>query len=74
MNRSAQKHLQSEIDAIVRSRPPSEWAHAMDMGSLYNSMVRAVMKETLGLMPPVINIRMTMAKVYHQSLPEMARR
>lgn len=54
MHLTAQAHLQSDIDSIVGSRPPSEWSYAVDLRNLYNSMVGAVLNEALRLTPPVI--------------------
>lgn len=52
----SQARLQTEIDSIVGSRPPSEWTYENDMRRLYQSMVGATMNETLRLMPPIIDI------------------
>jgi cytochrome P450 len=54
INLTAQAHLQSDIDSIVGSRPPSSWSYAIDLRNLYNSMVGAVLNETLRLTPPAI--------------------
>ncbi|KAE9375772.1 cytochrome P450 monooxygenase-like protein [Stipitochalara longipes BDJ] len=51
-----QAHLQKDIDSIVGSRPSGEWSYETDLGHLFNSMVGAVINETLRLMPPVIDI------------------
>jgi cytochrome P450 len=54
MHPATQRHLQSDIDSIVGSRPTSSWKYATDMGKLWNSMVGAVVNETLRLTPPVV--------------------
>jgi cytochrome P450 len=53
---SLQAHLQSDIDAIVGSRSWSTWTYESDLGRLYQSMVGAVINETLRLLPPIIDI------------------
>jgi cytochrome P450 len=52
----SQAHLQSDIDSILGSRPTEDWTYETDMGRLYQSMVGAVMNETLRLCPPIIDI------------------
>lgn len=51
MHLSSQRLMQSDIDAIVGSRPPSTWSYLTDMSRLYNSMVGAVINEQLRLIP-----------------------
>jgi cytochrome P450 len=53
INLVSQSRLQADIDAIAAGRPPSTWAYSTDMRLFYNSMVGAVMNETLRLIPPV---------------------
>ena len=52
----SQAHLQADIDAILGSRSMDDWTYETDMGRLYQSMVGAVMNETLRLCPPIIDI------------------
>jgi len=54
MHPTIQAHLQSDIDSIVGSRPPSEWSYTVDLRNLYNSMVGAVLNETLRVTPVVV--------------------
>jgi cytochrome P450 len=56
VNLAAQAHLQSDIDSIVGDRPATEWTYAVDMGKLYNSMVGAVLNESLRVTPPVVRL------------------
>jgi cytochrome P450 len=53
---SIQAELQSDIDAIVGSRPWSTWTYESDLGYLSQSLVGAVINETLRLLPPIIDI------------------
>jgi cytochrome P450 len=53
INLASQSRLQADIDAIAAGRPPSNWAYSTDMRLFYNSMVGAVMNETLRVIPPV---------------------
>ncbi|KAF2183918.1 cytochrome P450 [Zopfia rhizophila CBS 207.26] len=48
-NPTFQKTLQSDIDSIVGSRPPSEWSYLTDYPKLQNGCVGALMNETLRL-------------------------
>jgi cytochrome P450 len=52
----SQAHLQADIDTILGSRLMEDWTYEEDMGRLYQSMVGAVMNETLRLCPPIIDI------------------
>ena len=52
----SQARLQADIDLILGSRPVEDWTYETDMGRLYQSMVGAVMNETLRLCPPIIDI------------------
>lgn len=54
MHPTIQSHLQIDIDSIVGSRPLSEWSYAIDLRNLYNSMVGAVLNETLRVTPVVV--------------------
>jgi cytochrome P450 len=54
MHPTIQAHLQSDIDNIVGSRPSSEWSYTVDLRNLYNSMVGAVLNETLRVTPVVV--------------------
>jgi cytochrome P450 len=56
---SSQSHLQADIDNILGSRPSSSWSYPNDTDNLYNSMVGAVLNETLRLMPPIIQVNKT---------------
>jgi cytochrome P450 len=51
--------LKSDIDERVGSRPIASWNYQVDMRNLFNSLVGAVLHETLRLMPPVIHIPKT---------------
>jgi cytochrome P450 len=51
-----QRALQSSISIIVSDKPTSQWSYDTDMPSLFNSMVGAVLHETLRLIPAVSNI------------------
>lgn len=54
MHPTSQSHLQADIDNLVSSRPPSEWSYTIDLRNLYNSMVGAVLNETLRITPAAI--------------------
>jgi cytochrome P450 len=54
MHPTIQAHLQSDIDSIVGSRPASEWSYTVDLRNFYNSMVGAVLNETLRITPAVV--------------------
>jgi cytochrome P450 len=54
MHPTIQAHLQHDIDSIVGTRPASTWTYAIDLRNLYNSMVGAVLNETLRITPTVI--------------------
>ena len=56
MNFIAQQHLQSDIDEVVGSRPSSSWTYQIDMRKLFNSMVGAVLHETLRMIPPIMHV------------------
>jgi len=51
-----QRHLQSDIDSIVGSKPISEWSYYDDMPRLFNSMPGAVIHEELRLIPAILNV------------------
>jgi cytochrome P450 len=51
-----QRHLQSDIDSIVGSKPTSQWSYYDDMPRLFNSMPGAVIHEELRLIPAVLNV------------------
>ena len=53
---AAQRHLQSDIDDIVGTRPSSAWSYQVDMRNLFNSMVGGVLHETLRIVPPVVHV------------------
>ena len=53
---SVQAQLQADIDAIVDSDAWSTWTYENDLGRLSQSMVGAVINETLRLLPPIIDI------------------
>lgn len=52
----SQARLQADIDNVLSSRPVEDWSYETDMSRLYQSMVGAVMNETLRLCPPIIDI------------------
>jgi cytochrome P450 len=54
MHPTIQAHLQSDIDSTVGSRPASSWSYTVDLRNLYNSMVGAVLNETLRITPTVV--------------------
>ena len=56
INLAAQRHLQSDIDDIVGTRPSSSWSYQVDMRNLFNSMVGGVLHETLRIIPPVVHV------------------
>ncbi|TVY36928.1 Cytochrome P450 [Lachnellula subtilissima] len=53
---SVQAQLQADIDAVVDSDVWSTWTYESDLGRLSQSMVGAVINETLRLLPPIIDI------------------
>ncbi|TVY51968.1 Cytochrome P450 3A9, partial [Lachnellula suecica] len=53
---SIQAQLQADIDDTVGERPWSTWTYENDLGRLYQSMIGAVINETLRLLPPIIDI------------------
>jgi cytochrome P450 len=53
---SKQRHLQSDIDNIVGTKPISEWSYINDMPRLFNSMPGAVIHEELRLIPAILNV------------------
>ncbi|CZR52843.1 related to cytochrome P450 3A7 [Phialocephala subalpina] len=48
--------LQQDLDAIVGTRPSSEWSYETDLNCIWHSMVGATINETLRLMPPIIDV------------------
>ncbi|KAF4618135.1 hypothetical protein G7Y89_g14973 [Cudoniella acicularis] len=56
VEQSTQAKLQADLDSIVGSRPVETWTYDTDLGLLYQSMVGAVINETLRLLPPIIDI------------------
>ena len=58
----SQARLQAGIDNVLSSRPVEDWSYETDMSRLYQSMVGAVMNETLRLCPPIIDIPQSRAR------------
>ncbi|KAH8657208.1 cytochrome P450 monooxygenase-like protein [Tricladium varicosporioides] len=56
IEQAVQAKVQTDIDSIVGSRLPETWTYDTDLGNLYQSMVGAVINETLRLLPPIIDI------------------
>lgn len=53
---SSQRATQASIGRIVGTKPSSGFSYTEDMPRLYNSMVGAVLNETLRLIPAIISI------------------
>jgi cytochrome P450 len=56
MHLAKQRHLQSDIDSIVGSKPTSQWSYYDDMPRLFNTMPGAVIHEELRLIPAILNV------------------
>lgn len=48
--------MQSQIDSIVGTLPPSKWEYNVHMPKLYNSLVGATLNEEMRLIPAIPNI------------------
>ncbi|TKA22403.1 hypothetical protein B0A50_07909 [Salinomyces thailandicus] len=56
MHPASQRRLQTDLDAILGSKPLSAWDYDEDVPKLFGSMCGAVMNEELRLIPPVLGI------------------
>lgn len=68
MNVESQRHLQADLDEILRGRPVSQWNYDEIVPRLFGSMAGAVMNEELRLLAPVTGVPKSTSKGSPQSL------
>ena len=64
----SQRNLQKDLDQILGDQPIDKWDYERDLPKLLNSMVGAVINETLRLIPPIMQIPKLTPKTQPQSL------